>query len=173
MKRLSDSIATRIVALTLAAVAPLLSARAADNCDALYNASIKSLQTPHHVFSSKTSAAGVKAPTGESIYAGGIEYILIDGSWKRSPMTPQDMIELAQEKLKTHPDTCASAGTETIDGKAVITYKVHNNEGDTDSLVRVLTSSGLLWGQSVILPGNARMEIRYEYTNVRAPVGIN
>ncbi|MEP6548682.1 MAG: hypothetical protein ABJD53_14565 [Gammaproteobacteria bacterium] len=161
-------------ASTLAFVAIALPFAAhADNCDALYNAGIKSLQTPHHVYSTKSVAGAVKTPTGESIFAGGIEYILISGSWKRSPMTPQDMIEAAQEKLKTHPDVCTAAGTETIAGQAVITYKVHNNESDTESLVRILKSSGLLLGQSVTLPGDSHMEIRYEYTNVHPPVGVN
>ena len=37
---------------------------AADDCTVLYNASIKTLQTPHHVFSTKTPASGVKATPG-------------------------------------------------------------------------------------------------------------
>jgi hypothetical protein len=142
-------------------------------CDTLYNASIKTLQTPHHVYSTKTLANGVKTPSGESIYAGGTEYILLSGSWKRSSMKPQDMIEAAQEKLKTHPDSCTSTGSETINGQAVTTYRVHNNEVDTDSKVWILKSSGLLLGQSLNLPGNSRMEVRYEYTNIHAPAGVN
>jgi hypothetical protein len=161
-----------ILAFPFAIAALALPVHAAESCDALYNASIKALQTPHHVYSTKTLANGTKAPGGESIYAAGREYVLIGGAWKRSPMTPQDMIEAAQDKLKTHPDVCTTAGTETINGQAVTVYKVHNNESDTDSLVRVLTSSGLLLGQTLTLPDGAHMEIRYEYAHVQPPAGV-
>jgi hypothetical protein len=147
-------------------------AHASDTCDVLYNAGIKTLQTPHHVYSTKTPVHGVKLPSGVSIFAGGIEYILLDGKWQRSRMTPQDMIENAQEKLKTHPDICTAAGAENINGQAVTTYKVHNNENETDSQVQILISSGLLLGQSVTMPDDSRMDIRYEYTNVQPPAGV-
>jgi hypothetical protein len=162
-----------LLAFPFALTALALSGHAAESCDALYNASIKALQTPHHVYSTKTLANGTKAPGGESIFAAGREYVLIGGAWKRSPMTPQDMIEAAQDKLKTHPDVCTAAGTETINGQPVTVYKVHNNESETDSLVRVLKSSGLLLGQTLTLPDGARMEIRYEYAHVQPPAGVD
>jgi hypothetical protein len=34
-------------------------------------------------------------------------------------------------------------------------------------------SSGLLLGQSLIMPDDSRMDIRYEYCNVQAPAGVN
>lgn len=143
------------------------SAAHADPCDALYNASIKSLQTPHHVLSTSTRAG--KTRTSEAIYAGGVEYVLINGSWKRSPMTITDMVEAAQDKLKTHPDVCTAKGENTVDGQAVDVYAVHSKEAETDQEVRVSKSTGLMQGSTAKLPGGNVLETRYDYTDVRAP----
>jgi hypothetical protein len=156
-------------AVMLCGVAMASAAQTSDDCDTLYNANIKSLQTPHHVYSTKTSAGGVKAPASEAIFTAEAEYVRIHGNWQRSPMMPRDMIAAAQEKLKSRPDICSVAKTETINGEVVTTYKVHNKATDSDSQVRILQSSGLLQGQSLLLPDKSRMEVRYEYTNVHLP----
>lgn len=153
------------------AFAVTMPAFAADSCDALYQAGVKSIRTPHHVYSTTTMRDG-KAQSGEAIYAGGVEYIKLAGQWKRSPMTPQDMIEAAQEKLKTHPDTCTLVGEQTVDGQAVAVYKAHNNKTGADQLVRILKSSGLMQGGSLKLSDGLMVETRYDYANVQAPGGV-
>lgn len=152
------------------AVGMSTTALAANGCDDAYRAGIKSLQTPHHLYST-TILYGGKARTGESIYAGGVEYLKIGNAWQRSRMKPQDMIELAQEKLKTHPDTCTRIGDQTVGAQVVAVYKVHNNEVGTDQVVRIHQSSGLMQGATVSLP-NQSVDIRYEYGNVQAPAGV-
>ena len=158
------SSAMLLLGVTMAAEAPGF-----DECDVLYNASVKSLQTPHHVYSTKTLAGGARESPNEAIFVAGVEYVRIHGSWTRSPMVVQEMIEAAQEKLKTRPDVCMVAATETINGEAVTTYKVHNKVTNSDSQVRILRSSGLLQGQTLLLPDKSRMEVRYDYTNVHLP----
>jgi hypothetical protein len=154
------------------ALALSASAFAANSCDALHEAGIKAVQTPHHVYSITTSGrAGKAVPPSEAIFAG-VGYLQIHGQWRRSPMPQQDMIEAAQEKLKTHPDTCTVAGDQTVDGLAVTTYKVHNNESGTDSQARILKSNGLLLGQTLILPNGSVVKTRYDYANVQAPEGV-
>lgn len=139
------------------------SAAHADPCDAVYNASIKSLQTPHHVFS--TSKHG----TSEAIYAGGVEYVQIKGKWQRSRMQLADMVEVAQEKLKTHPDVCTAKGESVVDGQTVDVYAVHSKEDEVDQEVRLFKSTGLMQGSTAKLPGGNVLETRYDYTDVRAP----
>ena len=153
--------------LTVTMATPAL---AASSCDEAYQAGIKSLQTPHHLYST-TAMPGGKTRAGESIYAGGVEYVKIGNEWQRSRMKPQDMIELAQEKMKTHPDTCTRIGDQSAGGQTVAVYKVHNNEMGTDQVVSVFKSSGLMQGTTVSLP-NQSMVIRYEYANVQAPAGV-
>ena len=87
-------------------------------------------------------------------------------------MTPKDMVELAEEKLKTHPDTCTLVAEQTVDGQAVVAYKAHNNEMGTNQLVRVLKSSGLMQGGTMTLPNGSTVETHYEYANVQVPAGV-
>lgn len=156
-----------LVGLIIAIASPL-AASAADPCDALYNAGIKSLQTPHHVFTTSTRSGG-KPRAGEAIYAGGVEYLQLNGKWQRSPLPQQEMVEAAQEKLRTHPETCTLVGDQSADGQAVSVYKVRDKDSGTEQLVRILKSNGLLQGSTVTLPDGSVVETRYEYTNVRAP----
>lgn len=145
---------------------------AAHPCDLLYNAGIKAMQTPHHVYSTTTPAAGGNPMAGEAILAGGVEYVLLGGQWRRSPMAPAEMIQNTQEKLKTHPDTCTPLGDQSVDGQSVTAYTVHNDESGTDSQVTVLKSSGLMHGSTITLPNGSRVQSRYEYANVQPPAGV-
>lgn len=162
--------APRVTCLLLAAFAASPFANAADACDALYNAGIKSVQTPHHVYSTRSMPSG-KVQTSEAIFAAGNEYLLMDGKWMRSPMPQTAMVAAAQEKLKTHPDTCTPLGDQMIGGQAISVYKAHSKEMGTDQTVRILKSNGLMQGGTLTLPGGS-MEIRYEYDNVQAPAGV-
>ncbi|MGH8212609.1 MAG: hypothetical protein ACREPP_05190 [Rhodanobacteraceae bacterium] len=150
--------------------APVL--HAANTCDPIYNAGIKSIQTPHHVYSTVTMGGG-KPQTGEAIYAGGVEYLQLNGKWMHSPVSHAEMMASAQEKLKTHPDTCTLVGDQTVDGQAVSVYKVHNNETGTNQTVRIRKSSGLMQSGSLTLPDGSVVEGRYEYDHVQAPAGVN
>ncbi|MGH8040788.1 MAG: hypothetical protein ACREPN_01955 [Rudaea sp.] len=158
--------------LMAAAAIVTVPADAADaSCDALYNAGIKSVQTPHHVYSTTTTRDG-KPQTGEAIYTGGVEYLQLQGKWRRSPVPQPAMLEAAQEKLKTHPDTCTFVGDQTVDGQAVEVYKAHNNEFGTNQEVRIFKSNGLMQGGKLVLPNGSTVETRYDYTNVQPPAGV-
>ena len=161
-----------VLSTSLASLAAAARATAADACDALYAAGVKSIQTPHHVFST-TTQSGAPPRAGEAIYAGGVEYLKLNDKWQRSPMTQQEMVEAAQEKLKTHPDTCTLVGDQNMAGQSVTVYKVRNNETGGEQLVRILKSSGLMAGSTLTLPNGTVVETRYEYRNVQAPAGVS
>jgi hypothetical protein len=157
-------------ALLVAAVAAP-SANAANACDVLYNAGIKSVQTAHRVYSTRTMQGG-KSQASEAVFAAGNEYLQINGKWMRSPMPQPEMVAAAQEKLKTHPDTCTPMGDQMVGGQAVSVFKAHSNEMETDQTVRIFKSSGLMQGATLMLPNGVTMETRYEYDNVQAPPGV-
>jgi hypothetical protein len=157
-----------LLACSLASGVLARQSRAADACDPLYESSIKSVQTPHHVYSTTTLRGG-KSSRGEAVYAGGVEYLQLNGKWMRSPTPQKDMIEAAQEKLKTHPDVCTLVGERTEGNEVVSVYKAHSKELGTDQEVRILKSSGLLQGGTMKLPNGSVVETRYEYGNVAAP----
>jgi len=170
MPHLSNARAFLTPCALLVAVAAAPSANAANACDVLYNAGIKSVQTPHRVYSTRTMHGG-KPQASEAVFAAGIEYLQMDGKWIRSPMPQPEMVAAAQEKLRTHPDTCTPMGDQMVGGQAVSVFKAHNNEMDTEQTVRIFKSSGLMQGGTLTLP-NGVMEIRYEYDNVQAPPGV-
>lgn len=170
MSRLSNARAFLASCASLVAVAAAPSANAANACDVLYNAGIKSVQTPHRVYSTRTMPGG-KAQASAAVFVGGNEYLQIDGKWIRSPMPQPAMVAAAQEKLKTHPDTCTPMGDQMVGGQALSVFKAHSNEMETDQTVRIFKSSGLLQGATMGLP-NRGMETRYEYDNVQVPPGV-
>jgi hypothetical protein len=171
MAHLSNARAFFAPCALLAAMAAAPSATAANACDALYNAGIKSVQTPHRVYSTRTMHGG-KPQVSEAVFAAGNEYLQINGKWMRSPMPQPAMVAAAQEKLKTHPDTCTPMGDQMVGGQAVSVYKAHNNETDIDQTVRIFRSNGLMQGGTLTLPDGGSMETRYEYDNVQAPPGV-
>ena len=61
---------------------------------------------------------------------------------------------------------------ETVDGQAVTTYRVHDRENGTDSIVYILRSTGMLLGQDLTLPDGSLMKTRYEYRGVQPPAGV-
>ncbi|MEO8524654.1 MAG: hypothetical protein ABI460_08050 [Caldimonas sp.] len=168
MSHLSNSCALVSACVLLATAASAPSANAADACDVLYNAGIKSVQTPHHVYSNRTMPKG-QPKASEAIFADGVEYLRRNGTWIRSPMPQAAMVAAAQEKLKTHPDTCTPMGDQVVGGQAVNVYKAHNKDVDTDQTVRIFKSSGLMQGGTLTLPDGSTLETRYEYDNVQAP----
>ena len=156
--------------LTLAGGFSPTAAHAANACVAAYQAGIKSIQTPHHVYSTTTQQGG-KPQVGEAIFDGKSEYLLFHGKWRRSAMPQQVMVEAAQDKLKMHPDTCILIGDQVANGHAVTVYKVHDKEMGTDQTVRIFKSSGLMQGATTTRDG-ATIETRYDYDNVIAPAGV-
>lgn len=187
----SNLFALAVLAVSLSASGLVAGpARAADACDAVYNANNKLLQTPYHGYLTMTHSAQqmhnsdrFKQGTGRALYAGKTEtsetifdgkasYLLHHGKWMRSPAQPQDMLEDAREKQKTHPATCTLVGDQSIDGQAATLYKIHNKETNTDDQAWISKSSGLPVHVKSTHPDGSSAEMRYEFTNVRAPTGV-
>ena len=157
-------------ALLLATATMITPAHAANVCDAVYQASIKSIQMPSHSYNVVTMEG--KATVGEGISAGGAEYLKVDGQWRRFESSQQDRLEKAQEKLKTHPDTCVMAGNQSKDGQATTLYKVHNTEMGADTQVWIAQSSGLPVHVTAKLGTGNTTDSRIDYSNVQPPAGV-
>ena len=161
-----------------------------NSCDPVYQAAVKSLQTPYHSYSTMTRGAEAmsrsdsfkrltgkamyaKTETTESIFDGKASYIQIHGKWTRSRAAQADMVDNAREKLKTHPDTCTLAGNQTVDGQPVSVYTISDAEAGSGpgGQLRILKSNGLLQGGTQNL-GDQMIETRYDYIHVQAPAGI-
>jgi hypothetical protein len=148
-------------------------ARADASCDPVYDAGIKQMKTPHHVFTNRSAHGRTAASTNETIFAGGVIYVQLRGQWQRSPIAAAEMLQHAQEKRDgdSSDETCRPLGDEAIDGTATVVYSLHNDAG-ADSRLWVTKANGLLLRQTVTLPDGSSIDSRYDYANVQAPAGV-
>lgn len=141
-------------------------------CKPVFDANARQKLMPTHVYLTMPEA-------GEQIYAGGVIYVLRKGIWKRSPMTPQQMLDQEQENIRTATSySCRNLRDEMINGEAATLYATQGtNEG--------IKSAGQIWiSKSRGVPLKLEEEIdtgggdkrhvsaRYDYANVQAPSGV-
>lgn len=162
----------------------------AGGCDAVWAASLKTMQTPHHTFITTTHSAAqmqnsdtvkriagkplypAKVESVESIFDGKVEYLQHHGQWMRSPISHQDILDLMKDNSKAPTTTCTAAGAQSINGKAVTLYHVRHADSGVSEVVRILNSTGLVDGGTTTTADGAVIESRTEYTNVHAPAGV-
>jgi hypothetical protein len=149
-------------------------ARADASCAPVYDAGIKQMKTPHHIFTSRSASGRTAASTSETVFAGGVTYLQMHGQWQRSAITAAAMLQHAEEKREddSNDETCRSVGDEAVDGTATTVYSLHNDAG-ADSRLWVAKANGLLMRQTVTLPDGSSIDSRYDYANVQAPAGVH
>jgi hypothetical protein len=172
------------IALLLATAAgqPAHAAAIDATCKMLFDATTKQLTTPTHVVATEVSARhGGKPTTLEMIYAGGAVYMKLDGQWKRSGMTAQDMLKQEEENRRNAKSlSCRYLRDETVDGEATAVYSLQSvSDEDTKSGTTLWLSkrSGLPVRSDIQLDlgdksSNQHLTTRYDYANVRPPAGV-
>jgi hypothetical protein len=177
-----SGISPSLLAALCFAMAPAVSRAQAipPACRPLIEARRKQLLTPNHSFMTETPLRpGGKATTHESISVGGVMYILYQGQWRRSPLTPQAALEQLQQNLANAKQfSCQHVGDESVAGVPAAVYTAHSEDENVkaDARTWVAKGSGLVLRTEEDLDvggGEKRhISIRYEYTNVRAPAGV-
>ena len=164
-------------AMLRAAIASMSSIAAAyahadASCDAVYDAGLRQLKTPHHIYSSH-SANGKDAQASETIFASGVVYMQIGGRWQRSPITADEMQRAAEDKRDAGAagETCRRLGDETVAGAIASVYGFRNADG-VESKFWIAQADGMLLRQTIALPDGTTIDNRYEYANVQAPAGV-
>jgi hypothetical protein len=144
-------------------------------CQPLIDARRKQLTTPYHGYSIEN---GGKGRSTEVISVEGAMYVLYQGTWKKSPMGPKDLLEQFETNLKTATTyTCQHLPDESVGGAPATVYRTHmENEGTkADAETWIAKATGLIIKQEEDIDvgdGDKRHHsVRYEYTNVRAPAG--
>ena len=165
-----------VIAFTIVSfVTPALAADAA--CQAVFDTRFKLFSVPSHSYTIETLPGG-KSENHETIFANGAIYVLMKGKWIHSPMTPQDMLKQEAGKhprLKEYVPPCTRRN-----GERRSRGPVHGAQRKRRNQVRRQTwiskSKGLpLKTEEDIDTGDGdkrHMSIRYEYSNVRPPVGV-
>jgi hypothetical protein len=94
------------------------------DCQPVFDAAMKVLNTPAHLYSTTTLRGG-KTQVTETIYVNGAIYVNYDGKWKRSRMTAQDMREQEHENIRDSKTTCRHVRDESVNGEAAALYTEH------------------------------------------------
>jgi hypothetical protein len=164
---------TRVLFLSLlagAAAATALAQAPAGPCKPVFDATLKATITPHHVVATKDGAA-----VGEVIATADATYVKVEGAWRKSPMTPKDMLAQQQENIRNTTASCTALPDEIVDGKAAIVYHAHYEQQDlgaTDSKVWIAKATGLPIRTDVNLQAGEKTSVvtHFDYDHITAPV---
>jgi len=166
--------------LALLSIAVLFTAgrtvKAASGCDAVIAASQKVLHVPAHLYMTETAGfSGGKTTNAETIYVDGTMYTSLSGVWRKSPMTLQELADARKDSAKDL-GACSMVHDELVGVEPATLYKVHTQTPDdtVDTQIWISKLRGLPLKQINDLDvggarGKSHTEIRYEYSNVRAP----
>ncbi len=140
-------------------------------CKPLFDAMIKVATTPHHATSTETGRATVS----ETITVGGAIYLKAAGAWKKSPMTPQAMVQQEQDNIKNAKSyTCKPLPDDRVDGAPAAVYTAHTETdfGATDAKVWISKATGLPLRSEEDLGGDGKrhISVKYDYANISVPI---
>jgi hypothetical protein len=140
-------------------------------CQPLFAAMIKQATTPNHAATTMSNPPMVS----ETITAGGAIYVKISGAWKKSPLTPQAMVQQQQDNIKNAKSTCKQLPDDAVNGAPAAVYSVHSETpevGTSDAKVWISKATGLPLRSDANLGGDAKthMSTTYDYANITAPI---
>jgi uncharacterized membrane protein len=160
-----------------ALLAGSLTARAASNCDPVIAAALKVLHVPAHLYMAETTGFnGGKTRNAETVYLNGTMYTSLNGVWRKSPMTLQELGDARKDSAKD-VGACSMVHDELVCVEPATLYKVHKQTPDdtVDTQIWISKLRGLPLKQINDIDvgggprGKSRTEVRYEYTGVSAP----
>lgn len=163
--------------LTIAVLFAADHVRAASSCDAVIAALMKVYQVPAHLYMTQTAGLnGGKTKNSETIYLNGVTFVKLDGPWRKSRISPQDLADSKKESDQKI-GTCSPVRDEAVNGEPATLYKNHTQTPDDsiDTQIWISKVRGLPLKQAYDLDvhagaaGKSHSEIRYEYANVTAP----
>lgn len=147
-------------------------------CKAILDANDKLFATPFHMYMTQTTPAieNGKPVASETVFAGGAEYVLINGKWSPSPVSQEELKALEQRNRKTARMTCHYVHDESVSGEKAALYTSHGESahGKNDNQIWISRTTGLILRQETDMDtgranGKAHLSVRYEYSNVQAP----
>ena len=122
-----------------------LPACAASGCDAVIAAAQKVLHVPAHLYMTETGGfSGGKTTHAETIYLNGTMYTSLNGVWRKSPMTLQELADARKESEK-ELGTCSIVHDELVGVEPATLYNVHKQTPDdtVDTQIGVSKLRGL------------------------------
>ena len=178
---MKKSTITHFAALALVATAlvPPSTARAQDPlCKQLAAAMLKQITVPFHAYTTEVAGFnGNKPELGEMIGTGDAMYISVNGRWRRSPQTPQQLGTLMRQSAMDMKDhSCRKVGSEVVAGVPTVHYHVDVKDPDSPSSTELwIAANGLPMKSETSMDvgggaaGHSKTSTRYEYSNIHAP----
>ena len=169
---------TRLLPVILLAIGLSSAAHADDSCKLLFDADKKMVLSPHHSFSTITVPSQKAPRISESIFMGGMNgavYILSQGKWMRSNYGPDEVLKQKEENIRDSKSSCRYLRDEAVNGESAAVYSIHVEDEDSksDGTIWLGKSKGLPLREELdfdLSPGTMHTAVRYDYSNVRAPM---
>ena len=166
----------RVTVLSFLALLTALPGFAGSACDAAVAAEVKVYQFPVHIYMTESGGSNSgKTRNAETVYLNGAIYVMVNGRWRKSFISPKDMAA-AKKDTDQKIGPCTVVRDEAVNGEAATLYRIHSQSdaGAIDTDVWISKTRGLPLKQinSVDVGGalgKTHTEIRYEYSNVTAP----
>jgi hypothetical protein len=173
---------TRVLSLSICSLFLAIHAQAASPaCQALVDASRKLRSVPVHIYGTRSAALTGKPGSSEIIYWKGRVFVKGRGAWTSypAPWLSQSEKDASAEELKIK-NTCEVVREEPVNGEPSIVYKTRSDGGDTgtvESVNWVSKTRGLVLKTEIDTAvggraGNLHQTLRYDYTNVQPPQGV-
>jgi hypothetical protein len=142
------------------------------SCKPVSDAMMKQARTPYHEIATVGGRSFEKICTASTLYIG------MNGHWTKTPMTPQDLIDVMRE-TGVSLSNCRSLRTETVDGQAATVYAAHlqttTPASSSDSQIWIGNASGLtLKTEADTLEGGRKVHVLTHFVqgNVQPPAGV-
>ncbi|MEP6940041.1 MAG: hypothetical protein ABI846_09775 [Rudaea sp.] len=154
-------------------------ARAADACNAVFDAMAKLATTPHHQYMSEPAGdkPGHKRES-EIVQTATMHYLKVQGTWVARAYDEKAAAALASRAANDGELTCKMVDNENVDGQPTNVFATHHETdgGSADQRIWISTSTGLPLRQTIDIEvgddrGKTHKDLRYEYMNVSAPSG--
>lgn len=173
-----------IWALIVAAPASWVVARSAaaadESCKPVFDAITRLVRTPNHQYLVQSSdAPGSTAQAGEMIFTGKTTYILHDGKWQTSAITPDETLKRDEENRKNSKTSCRAVRDESVDGVSATLYALRSESevGKSEGQIWISKASALPLRQKIDLAMTGiteknHVETRFVYSGVKPPAGM-
>jgi hypothetical protein len=150
------------------------------SCKPVFDAISRLVRTPNHQFLVQSSDASGSTPQkGEMIFTGKTTYILQDGKWRTSNVTPEETLKRDEENRKNSKTSCRAMRDETVEGVSATVYTLHSESevGKSDGQIWISKASALPLRQKIELAMNGiteknHVETRFVYSGVEPPAGM-
>ncbi len=155
--------------IVMAIATPAFGQAPAGSCKVVFDATLKQATTPYHMVATRDGR------TSESITTADATYIQVRGTWRKSRMSPKDMLAQQQQVIRnTTLANCKALPDEIVDGKPTFVYQTHFEQKDlgaSDAKIWIAKATGLPVRTEVTAQAGEKSAsvTHFDYDNIKAP----